>query len=152
MSHIGVWDSPARLRPKNRDSANHSPIYSVAVAIVDRELGPEQYTDARLNDPNVHSIIDRTSLKADPALDPFWPAASATRVVITTRAGKSLEATTHYPPGHHKNRVSDAQMQQKFRRLAGPMLTTDMQNAVIDTVDRLETLKSVKELTRQLRG
>jgi 2-methylcitrate dehydratase len=151
-NHIGVWDSPARLRPKNRDSANHSPIYSVAVAMVDRELGPDQYADAKLNDPNVHSVIDRTSLKADPTLDPFWPGAAVTRVVITTKAGKTLEATTHYPPGHHKNCVSDAQMQEKFRRLTGPMLRTEMQDAVIETIDRLETLKSVKELTRHLRG
>jgi len=151
-SHIGVWDSPARLRPKNRDSANHSPIYSVAVAMVDRELGPAQYEDVKLSDPNVHSVIDRTSLKADPALDPFWPAAAVTRVAITTTAGKVLGATTHYPPGHHKNRVSDEQMQQKFRRLTSATLKTELQDAVIETVGRLETLTSVKELTRHLSG
>ena len=150
--HVGVWDSPSRLRPKNRDSANHSPIYSVAVAIVDRELGPDQYDDAKLQDPRVHSVIDRIRLRADPALDPQWPAASITRVSLQTKDGKTLEATTPYPPGHHKNRLDDARMQQKFRRLSGPMLSAQRQDAIIDAVGRLETLGSIGELTQHLRG
>jgi 2-methylcitrate dehydratase len=150
--HIGVWDSPSRLRPKNRDSANHSPIYSVAVAMIDRELGPEQYADAKLNDPNVHSMIDRISLSADTALDPHWPAASITRVALKTMKGATLEATTPYPPGHHKNRLDDAQAQQKFCRLTASLLTRETQGAIIDTVGRLDTLDSVEELMRLLRG
>jgi 2-methylcitrate dehydratase len=151
-NHIGVWDSSARLRPKNRDSANHSPIYSVAVAVVDRVLGPEQYANAKLNDPKVHSVIDRITLQPDSALDPFWPAASITRVMLTTKGGVMLEATTPYPPGHHKNRVSDDQLQQKFRRLAAPVLNAERQDALIDAIDRLENLPSVNALTCQLRG
>ena len=149
--HIGVWDSPSRLRPKNRDSANHSPIYSVAVAMIDRALGPEQYADAKLNDPNVHSMIDRISLSADTALDPHWPAASITRVALKTMKGATLEATTPYPPGHHKNRLDDAQAQQKFRRLTASLLSRETQDAIIDAAGRLDTLDSVEELMRLLR-
>jgi 2-methylcitrate dehydratase len=151
-NHIGVWDSPSRLRPKNRDSANHSPIYSVAVAMVDRELGPDQYSDAKLNDTRVHSLIDRTRLATDPALDVYWPAASITRVVMQTKDGRTAEATTPYPPGHHKNRLDDLQMQQKFRRLSKSMLSPEMQDVVIETVGRLETLDSIDELTKHLHG
>jgi 2-methylcitrate dehydratase PrpD len=59
-----------------------------------------------------------------------------------SRPAAATRLATHYPPGHHKNRVSDEQMQQKFRRLGGPMRKMEMQNAVIEAVDRL--LKSVR--------
>jgi 2-methylcitrate dehydratase len=140
------------LRPQNRDTANHSLIYSLAVATVDRELGPEQYADVKLGDPNVLSIIDRTTLQSDASLDQHWPEAAVSRVVLRTKNGQSCEATTLYPPGHHKNRVTDELIQQKFTKLTSQVLSKEKQAAIIQTVGRLEELESVKELTIHLGG
>lgn len=152
VGHDGIWNSPARLRPQNRDSANHSLVYSLAVAAVDGELGPEQYSDAKLNDPEVHSVIDRTTLHADASLDRHWPEAAVSRVVLKTKRDESCEATTLYPPGHHKNRLSDEQIQQKFTKLTSRMLSKAKQAAIIETVARLDKLRSVRELTIHLGG
>jgi hypothetical protein len=43
-------------------------------------------------------------------------------------------------------------MQQKFRRLSAPMLSPAQQDIVIETIGRLDSLASVGELTRHLRG
>ena len=152
VGHDGIWNSPSRMRPQNRDTANHSLVYSVAVATVDRELGPEQYAEAKLRDPDVHSVIDRTTLQADAALDQYWPEAAVTRVVLKAKNGQGCEATTLYPPGHHKNRVNNEQMQQKFTKLTSQILGQEKQEAIIQTVGHLEELKSVKELTALLGG
>jgi 2-methylcitrate dehydratase len=149
-NHDGIWNSISRLRPQNRDTANHSLIYSLAVAMVDGELGPEQYTDAKLHDPSVHSVIDRTTLQSDASLDRHWPEAAASRVVLRTKNGESCEATTLYPPGHHKNRVTDELIQQKFTKLTSRVLGKEKQAAIIQTVARLERLESIKELTFHL--
>jgi 2-methylcitrate dehydratase len=152
VGHDGIWNSTARLRPQNRDTANHSLVYSLAVAMVDGKLGPEQYADAKLRDPNVLSVIDRTTLQPDASLDPYWPEAAVSRVVLKTKNGQSCEATTLYPPGHHKNRVTDEQMRQKFTKLTTPVLGKRKQDAIIQTVGCLEELASVKELTNHLGG
>ena len=152
VGHDGIWNSPSRLRPRNRDTANHSLVYSVAVATVDRELGPEQYAEAKLRNPDVHSVIDRTTLQSDAALDQYWPEAAVSRVVLRTKTGQSYGATTLYPPGHHKNRVNNEQMQQKFIKLTSEILAQEKREAIIQTVGRLEELKSVKELTALLGG
>ena len=152
VGHDGIWNSPSRLRPRNRDTANHSLVYSVAVATVDRELGPEQYAEAKLRNPDVHSVIDRTTLQSDAALDQYWPEAAVSRVVLKTKNGQSCEATTLYPPGHHKNRVTNEQIQQKFTKLTSQVLEKEKREAIIQTVGRLENLKSVKELTALLGG
>jgi len=150
-SHIGVWDSDSRLRPKNRDSANHSPIFSVAVAAVDGVLGPEQYADGKLVDQDVLGLVDRVRLAPDTQLDPHWPEASVTRIEVTTKDGRQFEETTLYPPGHSRNRVTVEKMKEKFNRLAAPALRADKREAVIEAVDRLEELGSVRELTEHLR-
>src|SRR6266545_1788340 len=130
----------------------HSLVYSLAVAMVDGELGPEQYADAKLRDPNVLSVIDRTTLQSDASLDQHWPEAAVSRVVLRTKNGQSCEAMTLYPPGHHKNRVTDELIQQKFTKLTSQVLGKDKQAAIIQTVGRLEELESVKELTIHLGG
>jgi len=152
VGHDGIWNSTSRLRPQNRDTANHSLVYSFAVAMVDGELGPEQYTDAKLRDPDVLSVIDRTTLQSDAALDEHWPQAAVSRVVLKTKNGQSCEETTLYPPGHHKNRVTDEQIQKKFTKLTSQALTKEKQDAIIQTVGRLEELESIKALTTHLGG
>jgi 2-methylcitrate dehydratase len=152
IGHDGIWNSASRLRPQNRDTANHSLVYSLAVAMVDGQLGPEQYADAKLSDPDVLSVIDRTSLQPDASLDQYWPEAAVSRMVLKTKNGQTCDATTLYPPGHHKNRVSDEQMQQKFTRLTNRVLGQGNQEAVIQKVGVLEDLASVKELTTHLGG
>jgi len=152
IGHDGIWNSTSRLRPQNRDTANHSLVYSLAVAMVDGELGPEQYADAKLRDPDVLSVIDRTTLQSDASLDQHWPEAAVSRVVLRTKNGQSCEATTLYPPGHHKNRVTDELIQQKFTKLTSQVLGKEKQAAIIQTVGRLEELESVKELTIHLGG
>ena len=97
-------------------------------------------------------MIDRTTLQSDAALDQYWPEAAVTRVVLRTKTGQAYEATTLYPPGHHKNRVNNEQMQQKFTKLTSEILAQEKREAIIQTVGRLEELKSVKELTALLSG
>jgi 2-methylcitrate dehydratase len=150
--HEGVWNSVSRLRPETRDSANHSIVFSLAVAMVDGELGPDQYTDAKLRDRNVLSLVDRTALQSDPSLDVHWPGAAVTRLVLKTFNGQSHEAITLYPPGHHRNRLSDQQIQEKFTKLASPVLSKSKRDAIIQTVDHLDKLASAQELTRHLRN
>ena len=150
-SHDGIWNGPSRLRPTTRDSANHSPIFSVAVASVDRVLGPDQYEDEKLKNPDVLSVVDRTTLKPDPSLDKHWPAAAVTRIVLTTKDGRGDEATTFYAPGHHKNRVSQEQLQDKFTRLAGRLLDDKRRAGLFQAVADLDRLPRVDELTRWLR-
>jgi 2-methylcitrate dehydratase len=152
VGHEGVWNSVSRLRPETRDSANHSIVFSVAAAMVDGELGPEQYADAKLHDPNLLSMVDRITLQSDPALDPYWPEAAVTRVAMKTKNGQTHEATTLYPPGHHRNRLPDQELQQKFRKLARRVLREKTTEAVVQGVNRLHELKSINELMIHLRG
>ena len=52
----------AAARPQSRDTANHSVRYSVAAALVDGELGYEQFDPDKLNSPDILALVDCTSV------------------------------------------------------------------------------------------
>ena len=139
-------DAEARRRPSNRDTANHSVLYCLAAAFVAGRLQADQFGPDRLADPRIHALVDRTRLAPDPELSGFWPGANPARVHIRLRSGAELEDTTIHFPGHPRNPVSDADLADKFRSLAEPVLGADRATAVIETVAALETLPDVGAL------
>jgi 2-methylcitrate dehydratase len=84
----------------------------------------------------------------DRELSGYWPGANPARVHIRLRSGAELEDTTIHFPGHPRNPVSDADLADKFRSLAEPVLGADRAAAVIEAVAALETVPDVAELVR----
>jgi 2-methylcitrate dehydratase len=139
-------DADARRRPQNRDTANHSVLYCLAAAFVEGRLQADQFGPDNLADPRIHAVIDRTVLEPDPELSAYWPGANPARVHIRLRSGEELEDTTIYFPGHPRNPVSDADLEDKFRSLAEPVLGAERATAVVETVRSLDRLPDVSGL------
>jgi 2-methylcitrate dehydratase len=70
----------------------------------------------------------------------------ATRVTVRTKAGKKYVKQVDYPLGHPKNRMSDQEIEDKFRRLTAGKLNRARMNKVIDVVWKLDRLKDVGTL------
>lgn len=139
-------DEPARRRPRNRDTANHSAVYCVAAALVDGDLRTEQFEPRRLRDPDILGLIDRVTLAPDAALSQHWPAANPARVEIVTHSGEMRAETVLYSPGHPKNPLTEEQLEAKFRALAGAALAHEQVQAVIRLVRELDRLPSIRPL------
>lgn len=139
-------DEADRRRPQTRHTANHSAVYSLAAAIVDGDLRPEQFELGRLRDPDILGLIDRISLEADPELEGYFPAAIPARVEIVTRYGQVRTETVVYPPGHAKNPLTDEQLAEKFRGLASRGLTPEAMDTIVQQIRRLEELESIRPL------
>ena len=144
-------DAAARRRPRGRDTANHSAVYCVAVALIDGDLGPAQFEEDRLHDPDVLGLIDRIELEAHPELNEYWPRANPSRVAIESRDGKMLTEAVYYSPGHPKNRLTDEQLEAKFRGLATRALGPTDCDEVLRLTSQLETLASIRPLMNTLR-
>jgi len=140
-------DVEARRRPRNRDTANHSARYCVAAALVEGGLSAEQFDDRSLANPRIHAIIDRTTVRADPALSVHWPQANPATVEIRTAAGRLLTDTTIYFPGHPNSPIADDDLEEKFRSLAAPVLGATKADAVIDAVRDLAAHDDITTLT-----
>ncbi|HWP57945.1 MAG TPA: MmgE/PrpD family protein [Candidatus Acidoferrales bacterium] len=138
-------------RPKNRDTANHSVRYSVAAALVEGELGEEQFAEEKLRSPDILKLIDRTRVYHEKDHDAHWPRANPATIWIRSANRTQFWRTVIVPPGHPDNPVSDEALEQKFRQLTRKFLSPEQISEVIEIVRQLDRLDDVRHLTAVLR-
>ncbi len=136
---------PIKKYPKNKETADHSSYYLTAIAVIDRQIGPDQFTPEKFHDPKVRALIDKIELKGDPDLDKARPAGISE---ILTRQGGTYRCRVDYPRGHARNPMTDDEIVEKFRRMASKYMGETQMKKVIDTVFDLDRLDDIVELNR----
>lgn len=136
---------PVKKYPKNKETADHSSYYLTAIAIIDRQIGPDQFTPEKYNDSRVRELIDKVILKGDPSLDKVRPAGISE---ITTKKGQKCSLRVDYPRGHAHNPMTDEEVVDKFTSMASRYMSDECVKQVIDTVFELDKLGDIGELNR----
>jgi len=131
--------------PQNKESADHSSYYLTAIAILDRKVGPNQYTPEKWTSPQALALIDKVTFEADPDLDQFGRAGISE---IHTRQGQVFTKRIEYPSGDPRNRMSDAELEDKFRDMAEPFMSSARIDEIFATVYKLDQLKTIEPLTK----
>jgi 2-methylcitrate dehydratase len=136
---------PMKKYPKNKETADHSSYYLTAITIIDRQIGPDQFTLEKYNAPEVRKLIDKVILQGDPSLDKARPAGISE---ILTKQGKRYSLRVDYPRGHARNPMTDAEVVDKFRSMASKYMDNEQMNQVIENVFALDELDDIEELNR----
>jgi len=110
------WD------PQTRETADHSIPYLVAAAFQDGGVTPATFAPARIQDPALRPLIKKLTVVEEPEFTRRYPAESCTRIEVTATGGRRLVAETSHPKGHHRNPLTDGEVEAKFRGLAGGAL------------------------------
>ncbi len=134
---------PVKKYPKNKETADHSSYYLTAIAIMDRQIGPDQFTPEKYNDPKVRELIDKVVLKGDPILDKMRPAGISE---IITKQGEKYSARVDYPRGHARNPMTDEEIVGKFKSMASKYMSDGRLKQLIDAVFELDELDDVGKL------
>lgn len=121
-----------KLYPEDKETADHSYHYCVAVALLDGVCGPAQFTDARIRAPEIRQLVAKIRLEPDDGLTALWPQSSGGGVIVRLRDGRELKKIHSYPPGHPQNRMSDADIERKFFELSDGLLPRGRAQRAID--------------------
>lgn len=138
--------------PKDEREALFSLPYCIAASIQDRKLTFDHFTPAAIAMSGVLDIISRVDIESYVAKDPninMGPAAPDT-IKITLKNGKAFEASIDYPVGTIAKPISKAELETKFRACCRILLSDVQTLKVIEKVQGLDRLNSVRELTRLL--
>ena len=127
--------------PRNAESADHSSFYGNALAIKERHFGPEAFDEKKYSDPVILDLIEKITVEADKTL-PHRGGGS----VITTVDGSVFEKIVSRPHGVDDDPLSDAEIEDKFRRLTAKRMAQAQVDRVIDTVWNVEKLENMVEL------
>jgi 2-methylcitrate dehydratase len=141
-----IGRDPEKWRPHTRETADHSFPYCVAVTLLDGKVTLRSFEAKRLADSVLHELIQKVRVVPPPEFVGCYPQAMTTRLTVRTKAGKDYVKQVDYPLGHPKNRMSDHEVANKFRRLAAGKLDRARLNKVIDLVWRLDQLRDISVL------
>lgn len=133
-------DVTGNFAPATAYEAKFSLPYVVAHALVHGSVRLDAFGAERLRDPQVHRLMQGLELRADPAFTAGFPTMRAARLSVTTTAGLVLEHHSPYRKGDPESPLSDADLNDKFDELAGPVLGHARVRALRDAVWRLDTM------------
>ena len=129
--------------PPNGLKSKWSIYHSAAVALVDGAAGEHQYTDERVNDPEVRTLRASVSAIADAGLQEI-----AARVTVKLHNGTVLARHVERVVGSAENPMSDRDLEAKMRGLAQGILPDDRTAALIAACWRIAELGDVADLAR----
>jgi 2-methylcitrate dehydratase len=137
---------PAKKYPHNKETADHSSHYLTAMAILERRLGPAQFSPEKYSDPKVLSLIDKVVFEGDPSLDAMFLTAGTSEIV--TRQGRRYACQVNYAKGHPRDPLSDQEIVDKFADMAAQYMSKRQIDRVVRAVFALDKLDDIRGLNR----
>ena len=148
---IGGGEEGDKQQVHTKEEADHSLPYMVAVALLDGDVSPAQYTPERIVREDVQSLLRRVTIQPDEALSKRFPAEMPCRIQITLKDGRTLRIEKQDYEGFSTRPMSWEKVVAKFERLAAPFTGAERRASIVETVAHLET-KDVAQLTELLRA
>lgn len=139
-------------QPVNELQAKFSMEFCMAILLIERQGGLEQFTDEVVNRPDVQALIRKVHFGVHPEAEAAGFDKMTTIIEIELNDGKVIKGQADFGKGSPVNPMSDAELSEKVRQCAAwGGLDLAQTQAVLDRVWKIETLSDVNELTQLLR-
>ena len=136
-----------RRRPTQSIDAKFSLPFTVAIAVVKRNVVIDDFLPFNLKDRKVIDIAEKVECVLDPELD--VKELSPAKVEIRTKEGKSYSGRVDYPYGHPRNPMKLEDLIEKFKKCvsysAKPLPVANV-NRAIDLLLNLEKVLAFQEM------
>jgi len=139
-------------RPRNELQAKFSMEFCMAILLIERSAGLEQFTDEVVNRPDVQALIERVDFGVHPDAEAAGFDKMTTIVQVELDDGTSVRGCADFGKGSPANPMSDGELADKFGQCAqwGGFDGAQSQR-MLDAIWRLDELADVRELTSLLR-
>ncbi len=114
-----------KYRPESRETADHSLPYCLAAAIVDGKITTDSFSDEKLKDERIWSVIDKVKGEPSQEFEEMFPAKQPSRVTITTKDGQSFSEYLEYPKGDPREPMSMEDLRVKFDSLSSSLFSEE---------------------------
>ena len=148
---VDILFDPEKYNPKSRETADHSLPYVIAAAVVDRKITTDQFSDERIADPKIRSVLPKIVGEASEEFEKMFPAKQPSKVVITLNDGTAYTEKVDYPKGDPREPMSQDDLDDKFKGLTSLILDDESRRKIKDTIWNLESLNNVSDLMNDLK-
>jgi aconitate decarboxylase len=145
------FDYVNRPAPRSGLDGKFSVQYTTAVALVDGEVTIDSFTNERRYAADVEALLPRVTLEMDASIPADFDAMH-TVVTVTLRDGRNLSQRVDKLSGWLGSPLTPEQRLKKFHTCARRVLARHAAERVVDLVERLETLRDVREIMDLVRA
>lgn len=131
-------------------SAQMSFPFALAAALEYGAVDLARYSEQGRRDSRLLGHCGKVAIRPDDALDAVYPERRPARVTLRTADGRRLEERVDEPLGSAGNPVPDDMLQDKFRRLAAPVIGVERAAALAAQLWKIDELRSVAPLAEAL--
>ena len=128
-------------------AAKYSVPLTAGIALSRDIRDPWLYDDRLLTDETLRSFQDRVRLSVAQDINAVYPRVIAARVTVETKDGRVMSAECLGALGTVHRPLSEAQILEKFRINAGPVITQERAEEIVDRVQALEREPHIDRLT-----
>lgn len=130
--------------PENVVDAQFSMPFGAAIALLTGQAGLSVFSEARLRETPVRSLMQKVACYTSPDLDTHYPAEWRASAEIQLDDGQSYHATVRYPLGDPHNPLSWEQLEARFSELVTPVIPdTEKQRAIITRIKGLDNVEQM---------
>jgi 2-methylcitrate dehydratase PrpD len=137
--------------PANWFASKYSLPHAAAVMAVKGRAGHSDLDDAALTDPAIGALRHKVHVTEAPEMSAVAPRLRPARVTLTLKDGRSATHSVESHRGDFNQPFEESELRDKFRELAGHVVTPDGAARLEEAVENAERWTSVRELTGLLR-
>jgi 2-methylcitrate dehydratase PrpD len=132
--------------PPNFFASKYSLPHAAATMVVRGHAGHSALDDSALHDPAISSLQRRISIAEDPAMTASAPRLRQARVTVHLTDGRSATHACDSHRGDFQRPFAEIELREKFRELAGEVLSAEGIALVEQAVDDCEQWDSIDTL------
>jgi 2-methylcitrate dehydratase PrpD len=138
-------------QPKNELQAKFSMEFCMAILLLERKGGLEQFTDEVVNRPDVQAMIAKVNFAVHPEAEAAGFDKMTTIIEIELDDGRVIKGQADFGKGSPANPMTDDELSEKFRQCASwGGLDKARIERVLELVWAIESLHDVNDLTQLL--
>jgi 2-methylcitrate dehydratase len=132
-----------------KEQADHSLPYLLAVALLDRDVMPAQFTPDRIIRPDVQGLLKKVSVRSNPEYTEKYPAKMPAKITVRLQDGTVIEHEVQDYPGLASHPFTWQDSVDKFDSLVAGRIDDALSREIKDAVRSLENIQ-VKDLIKLL--
>jgi len=135
---IGGGEEGDKRTVRTKEEADHSLPYMLAVALIDGEVQPQQYTPERIAAEDVQTLLRRVTVTPDSRLSAQFPKRLPADLEVEQKDETVFRAQRDDYRGFHTKPFDWAMARHKFDRITSAFTTASQRDALAEVIATLE--------------
>ena len=138
-----------KWHPTNRETADHSMPYTVAVALMYGSVEECHFGEEYLHNHQLLDLVQRVKVYVSEEANRRAPEAMLSTVQVVTSSGDRYSSSpVPYHRGHWRNPMTEGEVEGKFRSLARNVLGAKPTDALLERLWNLEQVEDIGDVIK----